>query len=77
MAFKEQTTAFLWLDKITATISLTTMEYGVIYPVSTAGQIITMLSLLLGIAIVALPVSIITTGYIEEVNRKKEGKQLS
>lgn len=54
-----------------ATISLTTMGYGDIYPVSTAGQVITMLSSVLGIAIVALPASIITTGYMEEVNSDK------
>lgn len=54
-----------------ATISLTTMGYGDIYPVSTAGRVITMLSSVLGIAIVALPASIITTGYMEEVNSDK------
>ncbi len=46
-----------------ATVSLTTVGYGDIYPVSMAGQIITMLSAVLGIAIVALPASIITAGY--------------
>lgn len=56
-----------------ATVSLTTVGYGDIYPVSMAGQIITMLSAVLGIAIVALPASIITAGYMEEVNSKKEG----
>lgn len=54
-----------------ATISLTTMGYGDIYPISTAGQVITMLSSVLGIAIVALPASIITTGYMEEINSDK------
>lgn len=54
-----------------ATISLTTMGYGDIYPVSTAGQVIKMLSSVLGIAIVALPASIITTGYMKEVNSDK------
>lgn len=55
--------------------SLTTMGYGDIYPVSMAGQVITMLSAILGIAIVALPASIITTGYMEEINeQKKENK---
>ena len=51
------------------------MGYGDIYPVSMAGQVITMLSAILGIAIVALPASIITTGYMEEINeQKKENK---
>lgn len=58
-----------------ATVSLTTMGYGDIYPVPMAGQVITMLSAILGIAIVALPASIITTGYMEEINeQKKENK---
>ncbi len=55
-----------------ATVSLTTVGYGDIYPVSMAGQIITMLSAVLGIAIVALPASIITAGYMEEIHSKKE-----
>lgn len=55
-----------------ATVSLTTVGYGDIYPVSMAGQVITMLSAVLGIAIVALPASIITAGYMEEINLKKE-----
>ena len=48
-----------------ATVSLTTVGYGDIYAVSYAGKIITMLSALMGIAIVALPAGIITAGYME------------
>ena len=51
-----------------ATVSLTTVGYGDIYPVSTMGRIITMLSSLFGIAIVALPAGIITAGYMNEIN---------
>ncbi len=54
-----------------ATVSLSTVGYGDIYPVTTAGRIITMLSSVLGIAIVALPAGIITAGYLEAV---KDGK---
>ena len=53
-----------------ATVSLTTVGYGDIYPVSFFGRIITMLSSLLGIAIVALPAGIITAGYMEEIQKK-------
>lgn len=53
-----------------ATVSLTTMGYGDIYAISTAGKIITMISSILGIAIVALPAGIITTGYMEEIGNK-------
>ena len=53
-----------------ATVSLTTVGYGDIYPISTPGRIITMLSSILGIAIIALPASIITAGLMEELNKK-------
>jgi voltage-gated potassium channel len=54
-----------------ATVSLTTMGYGDIYPMYMAGRIITMLSAILGIAVVALPASIITAGYMEEIHSEK------
>jgi len=53
-----------------ATVSLTTMGYGDIYPVTTAGRIVTMVSAFFGIAIVALPAGIITAGYMDEINKK-------
>ena len=48
-----------------ATVSLTTVGYGDIYPVSTAGRVITMISSVFGIAIVALPAGVITAGYMD------------
>jgi len=53
-----------------ATVSLTTVGYGDIYPVTTIGRIVTMVSSLFGIAIVALPAGIITAGYMGEINKK-------
>lgn len=50
-----------------ATVSLTTVGYGDIYPISTAGRIVTMLSSIFGIAIVALPAGIITAGFMSEL----------
>ena len=55
-----------------ATVSLTTVGYGDIYPVTTAGRVITMISSMFGIAIVALPAGIITAGYMEALNEEKE-----
>ena len=55
-----------------ACVSLTTVGYGDIYPISTAGRVVTMLSSIMGIAIVALPSGIITAGYMEALQRKKE-----
>lgn len=52
-----------------ATVSLTTMGYGDIYPVTTIGRFVTMLSSVFGIAIVALPSGIITAGYMTEIEK--------
>ena len=49
-----------------ATISLTTVGYGDVYAVTTIGKIITMISSFLGIAVVALPAGIITSGLMDE-----------
>lgn len=56
-----------------ATVSLTTVGYGDIYPVSVAGQIVTMLSSLFGIAIIALPSGIITAGYMKAIETPEAG----
>ena len=58
-----------------ATVSLTTVGYGDIYPVTKTGRIITMISSLLGIAIVALPAGIITAGYMDVINSAKKEKE--
>ncbi len=55
-----------------ATVSLTTMGYGDIYPVTTLGRIVTMVSSIFGIAIIALPAGIITAGFMEQLNNKTE-----
>ncbi len=55
-----------------ATVSLTTMGYGDIYPVTTAGRMVTMFSSFIGIAIVALPAGIITAGYMSEIEEQKD-----
>lgn len=54
-----------------ATVSLTTMGYGDIYPVTTIGRVVTMISSIFGIAIVALPAGIITAGYLSEIEKEK------
>lgn len=55
-----------------ATVSLTTVGYGDIYPTSVIGQVISMVSSFLGIAIVALPSGIIISGYQDEVESDGE-----
>lgn len=66
-SFKTFFDAIYW-----ATVSLTTVGYGDIYPVTTIGRLVTMVSSVFGIAIIALPSGVITAGYLSEVNRKRE-----
>ena len=54
-----------------ATISLTTVGYGDIYPVTTIGRIVTMISSAFGIAIIALPSGVITAGYLSEISKEE------
>jgi len=48
-----------------STVSLTTVGYGDIYPVSAVGRLFSMVSSVFGIAIIALPSGIITAGYMK------------
>jgi voltage-gated potassium channel len=53
-------------------VSLTTVGYGDIYPVSAIGRLVTVLSAFVGIAIVALPSGIITAGYMAELEKSSK-----
>jgi len=55
-----------------ATTALTTVGYGDVFPQSTVGQFISMISSLFGIAIIALPSGIITVGFLDEIAHKQE-----
>lgn len=57
-----------------ATVSLTTVGYGDIYPVTIAGRLIAMISSIFGIAVVALPAGIITAGYMRALSEKDKEK---
>lgn len=60
--------AFYW-----ASCTLTTVGYGDLYPISDTGRVISIISSLVGIAIIALPSGIVTAGYMDELrNRKKK-----
>ena len=62
--------AFYW-----AACTLTTVGYGDLYPISHVGRVISIISSMVGIAIIALPSGIITAGYMDELNRRNEKKQ--
>ena len=57
-----------------ATVSLTTVGYGDIYPVTTIGRVVTMISSMFGIAVVAMPAGIITAGYMDELRERREDR---
>lgn len=59
-----------------ATISITTIGYGDIYPTTDVGQFITMISALVGVAVIALPSGMITAAYMSEISRKKSKYEL-
>lgn len=58
-----------------ATVSLTTVGYGDIYPVTAVGRTIAMLSSLFGIAIVALPAGVVTAEYLNLIKSDKDDEQ--
>lgn len=69
--FEPDTFDTYWDAVYWSTVSLTTIGYGDISPVTGVGRVITIISAILGIAVIALPSGIITAGYMEEVNKIK------
>lgn len=57
--------------------TLTTVGYGDIYPISNVGRVISMVSAIVGVAVVALPSGIITAGYMDELNARRKQKEES
>lgn len=54
-----------------ATVTLTTVGYGDMVPVTDIGRFVSMLSSLFGVAIIALPSGVITASYLEELRSQK------
>lgn len=54
-----------------AIITLTTIGYGDVYPVTDLGKIFGALTALLGVGIVALPAAIMASGFIEELRAQR------
>lgn len=55
-----------------ATVTLTTVGYGDMIPVTDIGRFVSMLSSLFGVAIIALPSGVITAGYLDELRSRKD-----
>ena len=58
-----------------AIVTMTTIGYGDVYPITFAGKAIASIMALLGIGLVAMPTGIISAGFLEKVNEKKEAKK--
>lgn len=58
-----------------ATTALTTVGYGDIYPLTEVGKVVSMLSSLFGVAVIAMPASIVTAGFMDELSKDLEKKK--
>lgn len=57
-----------------ATSALTTVGYGDVYPHNDIGKLISMISSLVGVAIIALPSGVITASYLQMIAKLKNKK---
>lgn len=58
-----------------ATVTLTTVGYGDMIPVTEIGRFVSMLSSLFGVAIIALPSGVITASYLDELRATKQEEE--
>ena len=58
-----------------ATVTLTTVGYGDLTPVTDIGRMVSMLSSLFGVAVIALPSGVITASYLEELRDTRKEKE--
>lgn len=66
-AFSNAFSALWW-----AVATFTTVGYGDVYPITTAGKILSALIAFLGIALVAVPTGIISAGFMEQIGKDKD-----
>ena len=55
-------------------ISITTIGYGDMVPVTAAGRVVGMVVAFSGVLVLALPVAILGAGFVEEVERRRRGE---
>ena len=58
-----------------ATVTLTTVGYGDLCPVTDLGRFVSMLSSIFGVAIIALPSGVITASYLEELRKLRKNSE--
>jgi voltage-gated potassium channel len=57
-----------------ATVSLATVGYGDVYPVTVGGKLFATLISLVGIGVVAIPTGVISASFVEEIRIEKENR---
>ncbi len=55
-----------------AVVTLTTVGYGDMVPITVMGKVFTVIILLAGVALLALPAGIITSGFLEEMRKSRK-----
>ena len=55
-----------------AVITLTSTGYGDIYPITGIGKFMTMIITIVGIGMVALPIAIFSSGFVEEIAKERD-----
>ncbi len=70
VTFRDFFDALYW-----ATVTLTTVGYGDLNPVTDIGRTVSMLSSLFGVAVIALPSGVITASYLEELRDTRKEKE--
>ncbi len=68
--FSDIFSSFWW-----AVVTLTTLGYGDVVPVTTLGKIISGIIAILGIGLVALPAGLLSAGFIEKIRDRREGRK--
>ena len=54
-----------------AIVTLTTVGYGDVYPVTVAGRLVASVTMVFGLMMLALPVGIVATAFAEEIHRRE------
>ena len=60
-----------------ATVSLATVGYGDVYPITVGGKLFATLISLVGIGVVAIPTGVISASFVEEIRIEKENRNQS
>jgi voltage-gated potassium channel len=55
-------------------VTLTTVGYGDVYPITAAGKVVAGISVLLGVGLFAIPAGLLASGFTEELAREKRGE---